>query len=206
MLNVRCLNWKNYLGRGDEYVEKLQAMCDRNLTIPFLFDEWTEHDVWLDGWWNKLCMLDEPASGWVLQLDLDVVITSNIDHLIHRAMVDSDRLWMRDDFSYSIVNPRRDLDDGMRATLGGAGCCNSSVMLYYQRVELGAYNEAMKTMHGDQNVLTSQLWPDLIGLLPNESIKSYKYHPGEVAPIVVFHGQPKPHEVSDAFVRDHWRC
>lgn len=201
-MNVVCLNWNDYLGRGAEYVSKLRNMVARNLTLPYTFEVVTEEDLPFqrDSWWNKLTLFDM-FHDETLYLDLDVVITANINHLVERARTDRDRVWMRDDFSYSIVKPRQDLDEDFKRFLGGAGCCNSSVMLWN-----GVYHfERDPECHGDQNVITRELWPDHVGLLPYASIKSYKYHPGEVAPIVVFHGEPKPHEVRDHFVQDHWR-
>lgn len=207
MLTVRCLNWQNYQGRGDEYVGKLLSMCQRNLTIPFEFLDWSG-DPNVMGWWNKLALIQQPFDDWVLYLDLDVVITGAIGPMIEAVMADRHLqhcLWMRDDFSYSIVHPRINMDSQTARLLGGQGCCNSSVMLYYQSVHLDDYSNAMEVMHGDQNVITAQLWPQhRISLLPNDVIKSYKYHPGEVAPIMVFHGNPKPHEVDDEWVKQHW--
>jgi hypothetical protein len=68
--------------------------------------------------------------------------------------------------------------------------------------------DLMRTRHGDQNVISPVMWPERIGLLPEQSIQSYKYDirlRGErLAPIVVFHGSPKPHELSEPWVTEHW--
>lgn len=206
MINVVCLNWNNYLGRGALYVDRLRTMVNRNLTIPYKFIVITERDLPAQrtGWFNKL-WLPGMFTGDVLYLDLDVVITKNIDHLVSLAQCDRRRVWMRDDFSYSIVNPRTDLDDEFKRYLGGPGTCNSSVMLWSGRKTIKFSDEFLAQVHGDQNALTALLWPDRIGLLPNDSIKSFKYHPGEVAPIMVFHGAPKMHEVCESWVDEHWR-
>lgn len=205
-LAVVCLNAHDYLGRGAEYVGKLERAVKRNLTLPHDFVCLTEHDFDGDkrGWWLKLDLIQKSYGSWVLYLDLDVVITSNIDHLVEYARQDPNRVWMRDDFSYSIVRPRREIDPHTRRLLGGPGCCNSSVMLFYDTVPLEFPDEWLTEMHGDQNVISAALWPGRIGLFPDDSVKSYKYHPGQIAPIVVFHGQPKPHEVADEWVRKHW--
>lgn len=210
-MKVVCLNYQNYLGRGDEYVAKLRNMVARNLTIEHDFVVITEADPMCftnrTGWWHKLSLLTLFPRDFVLYLDLDIVITANIDHLVDLAFNREypDKFWMRDDFSYSIVQPRVDVDDGFRETLGGRGTCNSSVMLWRGAWQI---NDDVRNCHGDQNVITRELWPDHIGLLPNESIKSYKYHwlQGQGhGDICVFHGAPKPHEVTDDFVKEHWR-
>jgi hypothetical protein len=208
MLTVCCLNSANYQGCGELYVERLRSMVARHLSIPHEFKVFTEADVSLAGWWGKLEIIERRFDDWVLFLDLDVVITSSIDALVRYPHGKSPKnmVWMRDDFSYSIVNPRTDLDAETRELLGGPGVCNSSVMLWYRGWQLGPVGELMETVHGDQNVLTAKLWPDHIGLLPNDMVKSYKYHVGEIAPVVVFHGEPKPHQLpNDPLIRDFWR-
>lgn len=195
MLKVVCLNTGNYLGRGAEYVASLRRMVARHLTIPHEFVCLTEADISAQGWWGKLELVQRRWGGWVLYLDLDVVIRGNIDRLVQTAMTDPYLLWMRDDFSYSIVKPRAGLGPDMLKLLGGPGCCNSSVMIFHDTVDLSAMTPEMcATMHGDQNVLSAVLWPGRIGLLPSEMISSYKYQVlrGEpVGEVVVFHGTPK---------------
>ena len=36
--------------------------------------------------------------------------------------------------------------------------------------------EPLYGAHGDQNAITAALWPNGIGLLPNDVVHSYKYH------------------------------
>lgn len=217
MLTVVCINWKNYLGRGWDYVERLHSGIRRNLTIPHEFVCLTETELGTDlkGWWVKMRLAESGRfNGWVLYLDLDVVITANIDHLVELAMKDPSKLWMREDFSYPYSRPRQDLDPVTQILLGGPGCCNSSVMLWHGDTLAPLWDvwqahasEFMATHHGDQNTISSVLWPKgKIALLPDASIQSFKYGMqmrGEPpAPIVVFHGKPK---VSDLPARDPLR-
>jgi hypothetical protein len=193
VLTVVCLNWRDYLCRGREYVDRLEAGVNRYLTIPFKFREVTESDLppGRDGWFNKLHLL-EMFDGPALYLDLDVILTGSIDHLVHLARVDRSRIWARDDWSYPVTQPRY----GREATI------NSSVMLWHGSKDMSGAERLIPVTHGDQGIITQLFWPDGIGLLPNDSVKSYKYDvlrgaaPG---PITVFHGNPKPHEVG-------WRC
>jgi len=204
MLKVVCLNWNDYLGRGEEYVSKLRSMVWRHLKIPHEFVVVTDTNDDRVGWFKKLTLL-EMFDGEVMFFDLDVIISANIDHLVELARTDQSRLWARDDFSYSRVNPRKDVDDAFRVTLGGPGTINSSVMYWNGRRHI----EPLAGAHGDQNAITAALWPDQIGLFPNDSIKSWKYHVqrGEGhGDICVFHGEPKPHQVArDGWVDANWR-
>lgn len=213
-LTVVCINWCNYLGRGEEYVSKLRNMVARNLTIPHRFECLTERELGDDlrGWWAKL-RLFEPGrfAGPVLYFDLDVVITSSIDSLLET--VDDAKLWARDDFSYPLRTPRKDLGTDMQQLLGGPGTINSSVMYFGPQVPVWERwqtrgTECMATMHGDQNALSALLGQDSIGFLPDSLVGSYKYNPIRgmgISPVMTFHGKPKPHEVRDSWVRQHWQ-
>lgn len=218
MLTVVCINWNNYLRRGLEYAAKLERAMARNLTVPHQFVCLTEFELGTDlkGWWVKM-LLAEPGrfSGPVLYMDLDCVVTANIDHLVELAATDTSRVWMRDDFGYPLRNPRKGIGPDTRRLLGGDGCCNSSVMLWHagamdcvwEAWQRGA-SRYMSELHGDQNAITQILGADRIGFLPDASICSYKYHVqrGEpVAPVVVFHGEPKPHQVHGGFMEQHWK-
>jgi hypothetical protein len=198
MIQVVCLNWRDYLSRGAEYVAKLQRAVARNLTVPHEFVTVTEKDLpaGRTGWFNKLHLL-EMFDGPVLFLDLDVVLSGSIDHLVELAATDPLRIWARDDWSYPVTNPR----NGREATI------NSSVMLWSGRKDMGGAERLIPKTHGDQGIITQLFWPHGIGLLPGDSIKSYKYdvRQGKTAgPITVYHGNPKPHEVKDDLVRTHW--
>lgn len=198
-MKVVCLNWMDYLSRGNEYVTKLKNGVSRNLTTPYEFVEVTEADLpaGRQGWFYKLNLL-EMFDGPVLFLDLDVVITSNIDHLVEIARGDTSRIWARDDWSYPVTNPRY----GKEATI------NSSVMLWHGRKDMSGAERLIPVTHGDQGIITQLFWPHGIGLLPNDSISSYKYQLRQgqkQGAISVFHGQPKCHEVNDPWVAQHWK-
>jgi hypothetical protein len=200
VLTVCCLNWRNYLGRGAEYVGKLRRGVARNLTVAHDFAVVTEDDLPPGrlGWFNKLYLL-EMFDGDVIYLDLDVILTGSIDHLVAIANADRSRIWARDDWSYPVTNPRY----GKEATI------NSSVMLWSGRQDMSGVTETMiRETHGDQGIITQLFWPDRIGLLPPKSIGSYKYdvlRGSKPAPVVVFHGEPKCHHVSEAWVRQCWQ-
>lgn len=206
-LRVLCVKWGDKY--GPEWVYRLRNMVQRNLTVPHEFVCITEAPVEgvtclplvcdLPHWWQKVGLLQRGFfPGWNLYLDLDVVITSNIDELLSAAMIDDSRLWMRDDFSYSILNPKQGLNDADRERLGGLGTCNSSVMCWKGDAACEAFDaftpDVMDRLHGDQNWITKALWPKKIGLYVNEFIGSYKYgqlRNESIRPVMVFHGNPK---------------
>jgi len=200
MLKVVCLNWKNYLGRGAEYVEKMRNMVARNLTIPHEFFEITERDLppGRVGWFNKLDLLDL-FEDEVLYLDLDIVITGNIDRVVEVGRTDPGRIWARDDWSYPVTAPR----PGREATI------NSSVMFWTGRKDMTDAERLIPVTHGDQGIITQLFWPDGIGLLPAELVRSYKYDHLQGNghwPICVMHGNPKPHEIrGEAWLDAAWK-
>lgn len=199
MLTVCVLNWHNYLGRGAEYVEKMRNMVARNLTIPHRFVEVTEHDIpqGRSGWFNKLHLL-EMFDGEVLYLDLDIVITGNIDAIVEAGRSDPSRIWARDDWSYPVTRPQ----------LGREATINSSVMYWCGRKDMAGAEALIPVTHGDQGIITQLHWPDRIGLLPNDLVKSYKYDHLQGrgnSPLCVMHGSPKCHEITDRWVVECWR-
>jgi hypothetical protein len=203
VLQVVCLNWQDYLGMGHEYVDRLRRMVDQHLTIAHTFTVVTEDDLpeGRDGWFNKLHLL-EMFDGEVLYLDLDVDITGSVDHIVELARTDPSKIWARNDFSYPVTDKCQVVSDGYAGPLmnnGREATINSSVMIWNGRKDMsGVTEEMLKTIHGDQGIITRLFWPEGIGLLPEYSIRSYKYHilrGHESGAITVYHGTPKPHQV-----------
>ena len=217
-MRILCVKWGDKY--GPEYVEKLKAACERHIPhTEFLCI--TENPVQsvkchplicdLPGWWQKIGLF-RPGffEGPNLYLDLDVVITSSIDEMLEEA-TSRQCLYALDDFSYSLVNPKKGMDSHTKKLLGGIGTINSSVMFWdgnkgsaVDRVWDKFTPEIMDELHGDQNWITQALWPGGIKLWPSGFVKSYKYGNRQPAPIVVFHGDPKPHQVNDEWVLKNW--
>lgn len=211
MLTVACVKWGTRYAA--HWAHRLRAMVAQHLTIPHEFVCFTDKPVdgiqcrplesGLTGWWPKLELLKAGQfTDWVLYFDLDVVLTANVNGILEAALIDPTRLWMRDDFSYSLRTPRTDLDFDTRRLLGGIGVCNSSVMVWHSDAARLAWDtftpEVMKVLHGDQNHISKVLYPDKIGFLPDDLVDSYKYGTRfnrPTAPVMVFHGQPKMDEL-----------
>ncbi len=203
MTNIVCLKWG--VKYGPDYVNKLFASIKRNTTVDFKFHCFTEdpvglhpdiiaHDLpyaHLDGWWNKVYLfsseIDIPIGETIFYLDLDSLITDNIDKFLrHRS---------------TIITVLRDFYWGLAQTAGQVG---SGLMSW----EHGKYTfiwdqfiadpaGAMESVSpfGDQHyiallVKVRHYWQELF---PNEVV-SFKVHcrlglPKDAA-IVCYHGVP----------------
>ncbi len=240
MLHVVCLKWGNKYPA--DYVNRLYGMVARNLKQPFTFHCMTENpteirdevnilalpELGLQGWWYKLYLFKQDffgLEGQVLFLDLDVVITGNLDALIDYS---KDKLCISEDER--------------------AGDYNSSVMCF----KLGTMNyvwesfwhqreKIITSLHGDQDWI-QQICVDAV-IYPKPLIVSFKYDcqsrarfgggklgkwlrsNGWFKPvkqsqvptntlIVLFHGKPDPEDVMDSsydkyryspWIKEHWR-
>lgn len=169
-------------------------------------------------WWYKLQMFD-PAHGLsdrILYFDLDVVIVNNIDWILHLGR---DKFWAVKDFRYLWRSDRQQI--------------NSSVMLWnaadwhsiWQDFQARDLAETVKRFPGDQDFLQAVIKHQDLGFFDAQRIKSYRWQikdggwnnslrvhnrPGSgclidaETSIVVFHGDPKPAEVTDHAIRAHW--
>lgn len=216
------------------YVDRLYNMITRNITRPIIMHVYTEDsrsvpapyikhnliDWGIAGpkrsWWYKLQMFNsEHHSGPLLYFDLDTVITGNIDWIWNLNL---QHFWTVRDFKYL-----------WRPNFNGS---NSSVMwwntsLYnyiWQDVKRQKITDFFKRYHGDQDYITNAItnrrffntdwvkswrWECLDGgynfqrrihRLPGTGTHLYRD-----TSIVVFHGNPKPHEINDTLITNHWQ-
>jgi len=209
MLHICCIRAGEAFSPA--YVNNLYDMVRRNLADGFEgeFVCFTDQDDVLDqgivvrplpadlpGWWSKLGLFRGdlfPVGDRVIFFDLDTLITGRLDEL---AAYDGPFAILRDFYRPS----------GMQ----------SSVMLWTageQREIWESYAEAgwpMRDPGGDQ------LWIErhacegkirfLQTLFPGMFV-SYKQINGipEKASVVVFHGKPRPHEVTTGWVPEVWK-
>jgi len=209
MLTVWCLCW------GDKYeayaVQRLQKSVRENLPAPHRFICITSHPIagvatmpppvdW-PGWWGKLALFKPGIStGQNIWLDLDVVITGSLDFLLDYT---SCELAMPTNWAQS-----------------GHGGCQSSVMAWGQNKNtIQIYKDFNPdwahwpprndngALWGDQEWITKLRDEGKINVtpLPTDYIKSYKYHCRNGLPedcrITIWHGSPKPSEVSEPWFR-----
>ena len=215
-----------------DYVNKLYNMCKRHTTLQYNFACITEDPSGLNpnikiiplpnyqlaGWWYKPWVFSNeiPVNGTLLFLDLDLVIIKNIDHL-----------WTLNPSRFCIIK------DFNRSIIKGWEKFNSSVFRFEKGEFAFVWDNLVKDfsqtkrMHGDQDWIYSQIkhnyayWPD-------EWIQSYKWEIRDRSDVIkdgtkrvfknianpiinpdtsilVFHGDPKPEEVSDPIVVQNWR-
>jgi len=211
-----------------EYVQKLYNMVKRNTTLPINFVVFTDHvkmhkmvegdiDIRkfpendLQGWWNKMQLfhpnVDLPDD--TLYMDLDVVITDNIDCF----------------FTYK---PEADFV-GMNDFNPSTKQWNSSIFKFKNEKLQGRlwhkfYDDRpnlLRRFPGDQNLISefikgapgcesypdswtqSYKWYDRSGTRYSRQDMTYE-HNGESL-VTVFHGQPNPHESEQEWVKNHWK-
>jgi len=174
------------------YVYALKEMVEKNLTIKHNFKCITTQKIEgiqtilpyvpYFGWWQKIGLFaPNIARNRSIYLDLDVVITGNIDFLYEYTKT----------FSAS-ANWARSGHGGVQSSVM---CWSGNWFLPYEKFN---YLIDKNKYYGDQEYLTDLLkneWEKI----PN--IGSYKYHCNNGLPkdlkIICFHGKPDPHEVND---------
>lgn len=211
MLHICCVQTGNYQGRGAEYVNRLFDMVRRNLpagmegefvcftddlTLDYHEDITTRGvPVGLQGWWNKLSLFQPglfPDGDRVVFFDLDTLIIGALDETVK---------W---DGEFAM------LKDFYRP---GGG--QSSVMLWRSGFGHHLWNEYKDAgfpthdVGGDQSWIEKRVDPSwLQDLFPGDFV-SYKADCGKYPPkgakVIVFHGNPRPHEVLDGWVPDVWK-
>jgi len=168
-------------------------------------------------WWYKMQMFN-PAHGigQMLYLDLDTVITGSIDWVWDLS---TEYFWAIRDFKYL-----------WRPDWHGL---NSSVMYWdtarfscvWKQFQEQNINALIKQYHGDQDYLNTVLDDTILRFIPDVLVKSWRWqikdggmdmktriyrqpNAGAVldpqARILIFHGRPKPHEISDPIIQRLW--
>jgi uncharacterized Rossmann fold enzyme len=200
-ITVCCVNWRNYLGRGAEYVNTLHTMVKTYLSLPHRFVCFTDDPIGLnegievealpvnlEGWMNKLYLFKRGVftEGRVLFLDLDTTLCGRIDKI---AQYDGEFAMLRDFY-------RPDgYGSGLMAWQAGFG---SEI---WERYETAGF----PIVQGGDQAFIDQVFektdykPDVLQDLFPGQIVSYKVHCTMEVPvdanIVCFHGNPRPHEV-----------
>jgi len=224
MVNFACVCYGQKY--SVEYVQKLYNMVQRNTTIDHKFYVFTDHVKMekmvkgniivkqfpildLQGWWNKM-QLFHPGilEGDTLYMDLDVVITDNID-CFFTYEPEADFVGMND------FNPQ-------------SGQFNSSIMRFKpeamkDKLWQPFINDRPKylRMFGDQIAISGMIKKDKnTRSFPDSWTQSYKWydrkgeryhkskwtfeHNGE-SKVTVFHGHPNPHESDKDWIKLHWK-
>lgn len=217
------------------YVDRLYNMLSRHLSRNIRLHVYTEAersvpapmikhvlpDWGISGpkrsWWYKIQLFD-PAehSGPLLYFDLDTVIVDNIDWICD---LPAKWFWTVRDFKY-LWRPTH-------------YSINSSIMWWdtqqfanvWQDFQQQDLQKIIKQYRGDQDYLGQILPVSQIRFLDSERIKSWRWQCldggthlnrrirvndavtvlTENTDVLVFHGHPKPHEIQDPAVLQHWK-
>lgn len=182
------------------------SLTDWNLTYPKSF------------WWYKMQLFNpEHHAGTLMYFDLDVVVTGNLDWI---WKLDTNYFWAIRDFK-SLQEP----------TFYGI---NSSVMWWdttkfvnvWKNFNLNELNNNILKYKGDQDYISEKIdktqrkffdsnyiqswrWQAVDGGFNFKTRKFYKPGKGttigENTAILVFHGNPKPGDIKDLVILEHWR-
>ena len=169
-------------------------------------------------WWYKMQLFDaNQHSGSLLYFDLDTVITGNLDWIWQTP---TEYLWAVRDFKYL-----------WRPTFYGI---NSSVMWWdtekyayiWKKFKQQDLSHTMQSYHGDQDYITNNIDAHDRRFFDTTRVKSWRWQcldsgydfrqrrhltPGtgtQLFPqtsIMVFHGNPKPDQITDQIVVTHWQ-
>ena len=186
--------------------------------IKHVLTEWPGIHGAKKSWWYKMQLFNtEHHSGQLLYLDLDTVVVNNLDWI---TQLSPHYLWTIRDF-ITIWNPK-------------SQSINSSVM-YWNTAQFAdiwtqfATEEISRVRvkyRGDQDYLTAKLPPKKRRFFPDRQALSWRWqaHDGGINPVsrrpnipgvgtqfghdtslLIFHGQPKPDQVTDSVIKNHWR-
>jgi hypothetical protein len=193
---------------------------DREVPAPFIKHSLTPWNIAgpRRAWWYKMQLFNSAHhSGPLLYFDLDTVIVSNIDWIWQQPLK---YFWAVRDFKY-LWSP----------TSTGL---NSSVMWWdtrkydaiWQQFIQEDLHKIMLQYRGDQDYITAKIRQPEQRFFDPRRIKSWRWECldggynfqtrqyqqpsmgtqiNNSTNILIFHGNPKPKEISDKFVIDHWQ-
>lgn len=232
-INVICLKWG--IKYNSTYVNRLYAGIKRNTTIPFIFHCFTEkpaginplirthplpHSGKLKSWWNKVYLFsnDMPIKGPIFFVDLDTLITGNVD----KIMTAQGFVVLRDFYAEKARGvSTKDIGSGLMKWDTTDGQPHPEIWNNFIKNP----QKVVKQLHphGDQRwiqrfVPERKYWQDLFP----KQVVSFKTHCVKRLPvkakIVCYHGKPTiPESITknckgwrstpippSAWVKDHW--
>lgn len=192
----------------------------RPVPAPYVKHELTDWNIGgpKQAWWYKVQLFNtEHHRGPLLYFDLDTVITKNIDWIWQSKLR---HFWAVKDFKY-LWRP-------MYQSI------NSSIMWWDTTQFDWVWNnfleldlaQTMKRFHGDQDYINSVITEQQRRYFNTEWVKSWRWQcldggydfkrrvwltPGsgtnvtDNTAIMVFHGDPKPSQIQDSVIQEHWQ-
>lgn len=202
---------------------KLHVYTEEHRPVPehmikHVLTEWPGVSGHKQSWWYKMQLFDpKHFSGQLLYFDLDIVVIDKLDWICH---LPQRCFWAIHDFRQLWKKSSRTI--------------NSSVMYFdtetyryiwdkFQRVPL---SKAMEQYRGDQDFITDAVNLNQLRYFDLKKIVSWRWqaldrNSGNIrqplnrgvtyktilpldASILVFHGNPKPHEINDPIITKYW--
>lgn len=215
LYNMLCRNLSRHV------VLHVYTEATRDVPVPFIKHELTDWPGIAGrkrAWWYKMQLFNpEHFRGELLYFDLDVVLVKNIDWMLQQSL---DYFWTIRDFRY-LQHP-------------SYNSMNSSVMRWntekfawvWDQFKQEDINTIIRKNHGDQDYLNRVLGHTHKRYYDSNRFQSWRWqvadggydfrrrcakHPGTgaaIAPeasVLVFHGNPKPHEVTAPQIQALWR-
>lgn len=215
-------NLYSMLSRNMSRPVRLHVYTEANRSVPAPYIKHSLIDWKISGpkksWWYKVQLFNtEHHKGSLLYFDLDVVITKNIDWL---WQLNLRHFWAVKDFKH-LWRPTHQT-------------INSSIMLWdttqydwvWKNFQDLNIEQTVKRFAGDQDYITSVIAEPKRRYFNPEWVKSWRWQaldggydfkrriwktPGsgtniaDSTAILVFHGNPKPDQVQDPVIVQHWR-
>lgn len=194
-VTVCCVLWGKKF--SEDYVHNLKAAVERNTTVDHEFVCLSDRQIsgvktkilkkGMDGWWNKLQLFDGEIKGRIIYLDLDTLITSNIDWLMNYK---GNFAGIED---LGVANAHQQHLKGVMQS--GVMAWRSEYMDWINLEFVLTQPEVVKRFRGDGEYLNSIIKSrDLLQRLYPNKIQSYKYqvYPDKLddTSIICFHGRP----------------
>jgi hypothetical protein len=215
-------NLYNMLSRNLTRPVRLHVYTEASRPVPAPYIKHELIDWKISGpkrsWWYKVQLFNsEHHCGPLLYFDLDVVIAKNIDWIWQQKLR---HFWAVKDFKH-LWRP-------MHQSI------NSSIMwwdtgqfdwVWRNFLDLNLA-QTLKRFHGDQDYVNSVITEQQRRYFNTEWVKSWRWQcldggydfkrrtwltPGsgtnakDNTTVMVFHGNPKPHEIQDPVIKHHWQ-
>jgi hypothetical protein len=212
----------NMLSKNFTRPVKLHVYTENDRVVPdhmvkHVLQEWPGVAGPKKSWWYKMQLFNPQLfDGHLLYFDLDVVITGNLDWI---ETLSQRNFWAIHDFRRLWKKSTRTINSSM---MYFDTKTYSYVWDKFQQLSLTA---AMAQYQGDQDFITEAVNPSHLRYFDLDRIISWRWQALDRGPknrrpwnkliqsetkipettsVLVFHGEPKPHEIQDPVIQYYW--
>ena len=198
------------------YTEQSRSVPDH--MIKHALNEWPGLSGRRRSWWYKMQLFNpDHYAGQLLYLDLDTVIVNNLDWILE---LDTRYFWSIRDFQ-SLWKPQF---QGINSSLMYWNTVSFAKI--WEDFSIQDINQIRKKYNGDQDYISDVLSATKRKFVDNTRVVSWRWQaldggmnfqkrthkiPGKgtefdaKTSLLIFHGNPKPDQVTDPVVQSHWR-